>query len=92
MGFSLKRGNSQVAVKDVPSPTLPYRGDSEFIESERQRLAQEIHDGLIQELTGAVLQLELCGKMCKRDASQILDPLNATGYYGQTGGHSFQYH
>jgi len=64
-----------VAIKQAPSPTLPYGGDSDFIESERQRLAREIHDGLIQELTGAVLQLELCEKMCKRDAGQILDPL-----------------
>jgi len=64
-----------VAIKQAPGPTLPYCGDSDFIESERQRLAREIHDGLIQELTGAVLQLELCERMCKRDAGQILDPL-----------------
>jgi len=64
-----------VAIKQALGPTLPYGGDSEFIESERQRLAREIHDGLIQELTGAVLQLELCEKMFKKDASQILDPL-----------------
>ena len=75
MGFLFKRGSSQGGVKQAPAPTLPYGGDSEFIESERQRLAREIHDGLIQELTGAVLQLELCEKMYKRDASQILDPL-----------------
>ncbi len=66
-------------VRQAPRPTLPstlpYGGDSEFIESERQRLAREIHDGLIQELTGAVLQLELCEKMCKKDPSQILDRL-----------------
>jgi len=64
-----------VAVKQAPAPTLPYGGDGEFIVSERQGLAREIHDGLIQELTGAVLQLELCEKMCKKDANQILDPL-----------------
>ncbi len=62
-------------MKQASVLTLPQGGDSEFIESERQRLAREIHDGLIQELTGAVLQLELCEKMCRRDASQILDRL-----------------
>ena len=64
-----------MAIKQALGPALPYGGDSGFIESERQRLAREIHDGLIQELTGAVLQLELCEKMFKKDASQILDPL-----------------
>lgn len=64
-----------MGVKQALGPTLHHSGDGEFIESERQRLAREIHDGLIQELTGAVLQLELCEKMCKKDASQILDPL-----------------
>ncbi len=53
----------QVKVKQRPAPTQPYDGNGKFIEGERQRLAQEIHDGLIQELTGAVLQLEICEKV-----------------------------
>ena len=51
-----------MAVNQAPRPTPPYSGNGQFIEGERQRLAQEIHDGLIQELTGAVLQLEICEK------------------------------
>ncbi len=65
-----------MAVKQASAPVLSQDGDSELIESERQRLAQEIHDGLIQELTGAVLQLELCEKMFKKDVSQVPDRLS----------------
>lgn len=64
-----------MAVRQASSPTLLYGGDSEFIESERQRLAQEIHDGLIQELTGAVLQLEICEKIYMKDPGQVRAPL-----------------
>lgn len=64
-----------MAAKPIPGPTLRYAGDGEFFEGERQRLAREIHDGLIQELTGAVLQLEICEKLYKKDVSQIVDPL-----------------
>ncbi|MFQ5813101.1 MAG: sensor histidine kinase [Anaerolineae bacterium] len=64
-----------MAVKQAPVPILSYGRDGELIESERQRLAREIHDGLIQELTGAVLQLEICEKIYKKDPSEILDPL-----------------
>ncbi len=62
-------------VKRSPALTLSLDGYGEFIESERQRLAQEIHDGLIQELTGAVLQLEICTKVYATDSSQVLPPL-----------------
>ena len=33
---------------------------------ERKRLAQEIHDGLIQDLTAVILQLEVCEKLIAR--------------------------
>ena len=66
----------QVKVKRRPASTQPYNGDGKFIEGERQRLAQEIHDGLIQELTGAVLQLEICEKVYAKDSSQVLAPLS----------------
>ncbi len=64
-----------MAVRQASSPTLLYGGNGEFIESERQRLAQEIHDGLIQELTGAVLQLEICEKIYTKDPGQVRAPL-----------------
>ena len=66
----------KVIVKQTRAPTQPYDGNGKFIEGERQRLAQEIHDGLIQELTGAVLQLEICEKVYTKDSSQVLAPLN----------------
>lgn len=75
MGSVLERGHMQVRVKQTPAPTLPHDGNGKFIEGERQRLAQEIHDGLIQELTGAVLQLEICEKVYAKDSSQVLAPL-----------------
>ncbi len=75
MSSLLKRGDMQVRVKQTPAPTQPHDGNGKFIEGERQRLAQEIHDGLIQELTGAVLQLEICEKVYTKDSSQVLAPL-----------------
>ena len=65
----------QVRVKETSTPTQLQDGNGKFIEGERQRLAQEIHDGLIQELTGAVLQLEICEKVYTKDSSQVLAPL-----------------
>ncbi len=75
MGSLLERGHMQTKVKQTPAPTQLHDGNGQFIEGERQRLAQEIHDGLIQELTGAVLQLEICEKVYTKDASQVLAPL-----------------
>ncbi|MGH2499300.1 MAG: GAF domain-containing protein, partial [Candidatus Limnocylindria bacterium] len=39
--------------------------------SERRRIAQELHDGLAQELTGVVLALEGCQRLLDRDPSLL---------------------
>lgn len=75
MGILSKRRNMQVRVKGTSTATQLHDGDGKFIQGERQRLAQEIHDGLIQELTAAVLQLEICEKVYAKDSSQVLAPL-----------------
>lgn len=41
------------------------------IASERRRIAQEIHDGLAQELTGVVLALEGCQRAFEKDPSLL---------------------
>ena len=63
------------SAQHTPSATLSRSGDSDFIESDRQRLAREIHDTLIQELTGAVLQMEICEKTYRTNRDQVLGPL-----------------
>ncbi len=75
MGILSKRDNVQVRVKETSTAAQLDYGDGKFIQGERQRLAQEIHDGLIQELTAAVLQLEICEKVYMKDSSQVLAPL-----------------
>ena len=57
------------------SETPSRSGDGDFFESDRQRLAREIHDTLIQELTGAVLQMEICEKTYRTNRDQVLGPL-----------------
>src|SRR5262249_43424224 len=39
--------------------------------NERRRIAQELHDGLAQELTGVVLALEGCQRALERDPSLL---------------------
>src|SRR5438094_459182 len=39
--------------------------------TERRRIAQELHDGLAQELTGVVLALEACQRALERDPSAL---------------------
>ncbi|HVR88219.1 MAG TPA: GAF domain-containing sensor histidine kinase [Candidatus Limnocylindria bacterium] len=39
--------------------------------NERRRIAQEIHDGIAQELTGVVLTLEGCQRALERDPSSV---------------------
>jgi signal transduction histidine kinase len=41
------------------------------VSSERRRIAQEIHDGLAQELTGVVLALEGCQRAFEKDPSLL---------------------
>ena len=41
------------------------------ISTERRRIAQEIHDGLAQEMTGVVLALEGCQRALEKDATLV---------------------
>ncbi len=45
------------------------------VSSERRRIAQEIHDGLAQELTGVVLALEGCQRAYEKDPSLLAPQL-----------------
>ena len=45
------------------------------VSSERRRIAQEIHDGLAQELTGVVLALEGCQRAFEKDPSLLAPQL-----------------
>jgi signal transduction histidine kinase len=44
-------------------------------EGERGKLAREIHDGLIQELTGVVMQLEITERLYQKNPKEALKPL-----------------
>jgi len=48
-------------------------GDSEAVvaANERRKIAQEIHDGIAQELTGVVLTLEACQRALDRDPAAL---------------------
>jgi len=48
------------------------------IATERRRIAQEIHDGLAQELTGVVLALEGCQRALEKDAALLRPQLAKT--------------
>ena len=45
------------------------------ISTERRRIAQEIHDGLAQEMTGVVLALEGCQRALEKDSSLVAPQL-----------------
>lgn len=56
---------------------IAHRETADFVAGgERGRLAEEIHDGMIQELTGTVLQLELLEKLRGRDPERELEHLH----------------
>jgi signal transduction histidine kinase len=48
-------------------------GDTQetIVANERRKIAQEIHDGIAQELTGVVLTLEACQRAMERDPSGL---------------------
>jgi signal transduction histidine kinase len=47
-------------------------GDTEAVAAnERRKIAQEIHDGIAQELTGVVLTLEACQRALERDPASL---------------------
>jgi len=45
--------------------------DGEIAATERKKVAQEIHDGIAQELTGVVLTLEACQRALDRDPAAL---------------------
>ncbi|HLZ47961.1 MAG TPA: GAF domain-containing sensor histidine kinase [Candidatus Limnocylindria bacterium] len=45
--------------------------DAEVAANERKKVAQEIHDGIAQELTGVVLTLEACQRALDRDPATL---------------------
>ena len=45
--------------------------DAEIAANERKKVAQEIHDGIAQELTGVVLTLEACQRALDRDPAAL---------------------
>ena len=45
--------------------------DPDVAANERRKIAQEIHDGIAQELTGVVLTLEACQRTIDRDPAQL---------------------
>jgi signal transduction histidine kinase len=44
-------------------------------EGERSKLAREIHDGIIQELTSVVMQLEITERLYKKNPKEVIKPL-----------------
>jgi len=46
------------------------------IDRERRYLAQEIHDGLIQDITSIALQLEVCERLMAKDPERVRGQLN----------------
>jgi len=49
--------------------------DRQLENQERRRLAQEVHDGLIQEITSTTLQLELCEKLMAKNPERAMEQL-----------------
>jgi len=68
----------QIAPGDVPGPTGPAAPSSqsnivrviEAQETERQRLARQMHDGPAQSLTNLILQAEVCERLFDLDPAQ----------------------
>ncbi len=54
-------------------PTPPPTSDAieAALARERSRIAQDIHDGLSQQLTGLVLELEACHRSMRKDPAQV---------------------
>ncbi len=65
-----KRARQQLGLsEDRPEWAAP--GCTQFLLTPMRRIAQEIHDGLAQELTGVVLALEGCQRAFEKDPSLL---------------------
>jgi len=51
--------------------TTAGTSDSDVAAEERRKVAQELHDGIAQELTGVVLTLEACQRALERDPAAL---------------------
>lgn len=59
------------AASSIESARLAEQGRSVILESERERIARELHDGIIQSLFSVSLGLEACKKQTLRDPAGV---------------------
>lgn len=59
---------ARIAAIALSSATAEEKDKEAIVGRERNRIAQEIHDGLAQEMTSTVLALEACQRFLKKDA------------------------
>lgn len=62
---------SAFAASSIESARLAERGRSVLLESERERIARELHDGIVQSLFSVSLGLEACKKQTLRDPKGV---------------------
>jgi signal transduction histidine kinase len=62
---------SAFAASSIESARLAEQGRSALLEGERERIARELHDGIVQSLFSVSLGLEACKKQTIRDPSGV---------------------
>ena len=70
-------GASRQAISEVNRFFSKERVERAATQGERQRLARELHDGVLQSLTGAALQLEALSRLMEADPKAAQERLRA---------------